>query len=137
MVHVNEVWCRPCPTNLHSPTHHLHNTRTLLLLCPMQHRYIGQTALHTAFSCGGQVPDVAIPHYKDARMQHSQSRPASTNQLFPGTLHNVSPSPWWRRSRTRELQATFQSMMSGTPRNCAGHPSIQCSFDHFPLHQIC
>ena len=20
MVHVNEVWCRPCPTNLHSPT---------------------------------------------------------------------------------------------------------------------
>ena len=37
-------------------------------------RYIGQTAPHTAFSCGEQVPDVAIPHYRDARMQHSQSR---------------------------------------------------------------
>ena len=38
---------------------------------PMQHRCIGP---HTAFSCGEQVPDVAIPHYRDARMQHSQSR---------------------------------------------------------------
>ena len=55
-------------------THHLHDTSTLLLLCPMQQRYIGPTAPHTAFSCGEQVPDVAIPHYKDARMQHSQSR---------------------------------------------------------------
>ena len=71
---VNEVWCRPCPTNLQSPTHHLHNTTTLLLLCPMQPRYIGQTASHTAFGCGRQVPDVAVPHYRDARMQHSQSR---------------------------------------------------------------
>ena len=43
-------------------------------ICPMQPRYIGQTAPHTAFSCGEQVPDVAVPHYKDARMQHSQSR---------------------------------------------------------------
>ena len=33
--------------------------------------YIGQTASCTAFSCGGQVPDVAVPHYRDARMQHS------------------------------------------------------------------
>ena len=51
---------------------HLHDTRTLLLLCPMQHRYIGQTAPHTAISCGEQVPDVTISHYRDARMQHSQ-----------------------------------------------------------------
>ena len=71
---VNEVWCRPCPTNLQSPTHHLHDTSTLLLLCPMQPRYIGHTAPHTAFGCGEQVPDVALPHYKDAKMQHSQSR---------------------------------------------------------------
>ena len=41
---------------------------------PMLQRYIGQTAPHTAFSCGEQVPDVAIPHYRDARMQHSQNR---------------------------------------------------------------
>ena len=41
---------------------------------PVQPCYIGQTAPHTAFSCGEQVPDVAIPHYRDARMQHSQSR---------------------------------------------------------------
>ena len=26
---------------------------------------------YTAFSCGRQVPDVAVPHYRDARMQHS------------------------------------------------------------------
>ena len=45
---------------------HLHDTSTLLLLCPMQQRYIGQTAPRTAFSCGEQVPDVAIPHYRDA-----------------------------------------------------------------------
>ena len=38
------------------------------------------TSLHWAYglpytlSCGRQVPDVGIPHYKDARMQHSQSR---------------------------------------------------------------
>ena len=30
----------------------------------MQPRYIGQTAPLTAFSCGDQVPDVAVPHYK-------------------------------------------------------------------------
>ena len=29
MVHVNEVWCRPCPTNLHSPTHNNPHTTTL------------------------------------------------------------------------------------------------------------
>ena len=34
-------------------------------------RYIGHTASLTAFSCGRQVPDVGIPHYRDARMQHS------------------------------------------------------------------
>ena len=36
--------------------------------------YTGQTAPLTAFSCGEQVPDVGMPHYRDARMQHSQSR---------------------------------------------------------------
>ena len=41
---------------------------------PMQPRYIGQTAPLTAFSCGEQVPDVGLPHYRDARMQHSQSK---------------------------------------------------------------
>ena len=68
---------------------------------PMQPRYIGQTAPLTAFSCGEQVPDVALPHYKDARMQHSPSRQlalpgvttavapkgvqASTNEVFPAS----------------------------------------------------
>ena len=66
----NPLILRRCVCSCIMPNH-LHNTRTLLLLCPMQHRYIGQTAPHTAFSCGEQVPDVAIPHYKDARMQHS------------------------------------------------------------------
>ena len=49
-------------------------TSAYLLLCPMQHRCIGQTAPHTASSCGEQVPGVAVPHYRDARMQHSHSR---------------------------------------------------------------
>ena len=52
VVHVNEVWCRPCPTNLHSPTHHLHDTRALPLLCPMQPCYIGHTASLTASAEG-------------------------------------------------------------------------------------
>ena len=65
------------------------------------------TSLHWAYgppyslSCGRQVPDVGIPHYRDARMQHSQSRqpalpgvttavaprrvPASTNEVFPAS----------------------------------------------------
>ena len=67
----------------------------------MQPRYIGQTAPLTAFSCGEQVLDVVLPHYKDARMQHSQRRPlalpgvttavapkavpASTNEVFPAS----------------------------------------------------
>ena len=89
------------PIHTQHTIHHLHNTSTLLLLCQMQHRYIGHTASHTASSCGEQVPDVAIPHYEDARMQHSQSRPlallgvttavapkavpASTNEVFPAS----------------------------------------------------
>ena len=66
---------------------HLHDTRTLLLLCPMQHRYIGKTAPHTAFSCGEQVPDVTISHHRDARMQHSQSR----QPALPGVTTAVAP----------------------------------------------
>ena len=68
----NEVWCRPFPTNLRSPIHHC--------LIPAQRHAqcnnvtLGTTVLHTAFSCGEQVPDEAIPHYRVARMQHSQSR---------------------------------------------------------------
>ena len=49
-------------------------TRALLLLCPMQPRYIGHTAPLTASAVGDRSHDVDIPHYKDARMQHSQSR---------------------------------------------------------------
>ena len=45
---------------------------------PRQPCYLGHTAPLTPFSCGGQVPDVDIPHYRDARMQHSQSRQTST-----------------------------------------------------------
>ena len=41
---------------------------------PMQPCYIGQTAPLTACSCGEQVLDVVLPHYKDVRMQHSQNR---------------------------------------------------------------
>ena len=54
-----------------------------------------------SLSCGGQVPDVGMPHYRDARMQHSQRTqpalpgettvvaprgvPASTNEVFPAS----------------------------------------------------
>ena len=41
---------------------------------PRQPCYLGYTAPLTAFSCGGRIPDVGLPHYWDARMQHSQSR---------------------------------------------------------------
>ena len=98
---VNDWWCCSFPTSLRTPIHHLHDTSTLLLLCPMQPRYIGHTAPHTAFGCGEQVPDVVVPHYGDARMQHSQSTqpalpgvttahaprgvPASTNEVFPAS----------------------------------------------------
>ena len=38
-------------------------TRALLLLCPMQPRYIGHGPPYS-LSCGRQVPDVRIPHYR-------------------------------------------------------------------------
>ena len=68
----------PQPTSNHRTiTAH----QSILLLCPMQHRCIGQTAVLTAFSCGEQVPDVGLPHYRDARMQHSPMQ-------CPSTLHS-------------------------------------------------
>ena len=67
-------------------------TRALLLLCPMQHCYIGRTASHTAFSCGRQVPDVAVPHYRDARMQHSPMQCPSYTAPRVGNSCGVSRS---------------------------------------------
>ena len=37
---------------------------------PRQLCYLGCAAPSYSLSCGGQVPDVAGPHYRDARMQH-------------------------------------------------------------------
>ena len=74
----NEVWWRPCPTNLH------HHSITALHQCTQARDYhscFAQSNIITlaygppySLSCGRQVPDVSIPHYRDARMQHSRSR---------------------------------------------------------------
>ena len=95
----NEVWCCPCPTNQRTPIHHCltpaqrHaqcNNVTLGRRLPIQPSAEGNKSLMWGF-----------PHYKDARMQHSQSRkpalpgvttavaprgvPASTNEVFPAS----------------------------------------------------
>ena len=49
-MHVNEVWCRPCPTNLHSPTQHTHthnNTHTTHTHTTQQHTHHTHTHQHT------------------------------------------------------------------------------------------
>ena len=87
------VYCTGCgAVRGASVSSHLHDTSTLLLLCPMQPRYIGHTAPHTAFGCGEQVPDVAIPHYKDARMQHSPMQCPSYTAPRVGNLCGLSRS---------------------------------------------
>ena len=87
---------------------------------PRQPCYLGHTVPLAAFSCGGRVPDVCLPHYRDARMQHSQSRqlalpgvttavapsgvPASTNEVFP-----ASPTQSGNKgSRNKTRQSSFQ-----------------------------
>ena len=128
----------PTTNNLQPTTYHLPPTTYHLYLLPTTttttitalHQSITfvlptVTSLHRAYglpyslSCGRQVPDVGIPHYRDARMQHSQSRqpalpgvtttvaprgvPASTNEVFP-----TSPTYRERRQNTENL-ATGQA----------------------------
>ena len=87
------------PTSNHRPITALHQSITFVLpkAIPLPWAYGPPYSL----SCGGQVPDVGIPHYRDARMQHSQSGqpalpgvstvvaprgvPASTNEVFPAS----------------------------------------------------
>ena len=57
----NEVWWRPCPTILQPPF-------------PVQLSLHWAYGLPCSLSCGRQVSDVGIPYYRDAKMQHSQSR---------------------------------------------------------------
>ena len=72
----NEVWWRPYPTNLPPPpittdtSAHMKETPHVPKATLLPWAYGPPYSL----SCGGQVPDVGIPHYRDARMQHSQSR---------------------------------------------------------------
>ena len=76
-------------------------------ICPMQPRYFGQTAPLTAFSCGKQVPDVALPHYKDAKMQHTQSRPLAP----PGVTTAVAP---------KAVPAPTNEVFPASPTQCSG-----------------
>ena len=69
----NEVWWCPYSTSFaHRTITALQQSITLVVA--------NATSLHWAhghpysLSCGRQVPYVGIPHYRDARMQHSQSR---------------------------------------------------------------
>ena len=82
----NEVRCRPYPAILPSPFHHCltpaHTGKRLpQLLCPMQPRYIGRKAPHTASAVGDRsltwpyhitgTPGCSTPKVDN---QHSQSR---------------------------------------------------------------
>ena len=79
----NEVWWRPYPTNLPPPSHHS-PTPTHTCKRPPHLFSHKATSLPWAYgppyslSCGGQVPDVGIPHYRDARMQHCPKQTTST-----------------------------------------------------------
>ena len=62
----------PYPTNLHPSDHHC---LTPVLTCTQCNLVtLGRRLPLQLAAVGNQVPDVVLPHYKDARMQHSQSR---------------------------------------------------------------
>ena len=82
----NEVWWCPYPTNLRPPSHHRPTPVRTRMRPPFVFlRSTKATSLPWicgppySLSCGGQVPDVGMPHYRDARMQHRQcTQPALT-----------------------------------------------------------
>ena len=90
----NEVWWSTYPTNLQPPSHHRptpEQTRVRLPFCfPDSTK---ATLLPWAYGtpcslgCGRQVPDVGMPHYRDARMQH----PQRTQPALPGVTTVVAP----------------------------------------------
>ena len=100
----------------------------------MQHRCIGQTAPLTAFSCGEQVPVVATPHYRDARMQHSPMQCLSYTAPRVGKLCGLSRSrsalsPVRLRERPRHYRCCpFQQKLREVtcavpgPRRCPHSP---------------
>ena len=95
----------------HAPhTHTTHHTQHPFTYMTPEHYFccaqcnivtLGRRLPIQPSAVGRQVPDVAIPHYRDARMQHSQRRqpalpgvttalapralPASTNEVFPAS----------------------------------------------------
>ena len=78
----------------------------------MQHRYIGQTAPHTAFSCGEQVPDVAIPHYRGRQDAALPCAVSSHTAHRVGKLRGLSRSrnakcPVRLRERPRHFRCTL------------------------------
>ena len=75
----NEVRCRPHPASLPSPFHHCltpaHTGKRLPVVLPnATSLHLADGSTYSPSAVGNRSLDVAIPHYRDARMQHSQSR---------------------------------------------------------------
>ena len=74
---VRIVCAMTCGGGPTQPTYH-HHSITALHQCTQARVYhsccaqCNHETLGVRLNCGREVPDVAIPHYRDARMQHSK-----------------------------------------------------------------
>ena len=101
-------------------------------------RYLKNAATLTA-SAVGQVPDVGMPHYRDARMQHTQR----TQPALPGVTTVVAPRECQHplTECSLHLQRKFQENKSFCNKTRSVHgqkmlvkPSLQLSIQTLMLN---
>ena len=97
MVHVNEVWCRPCPTNLHSPTHDTRNNAHTTIPIPPT-LALARPRTHSVHDTGQRnnkqrsKSDVQQPHTTYMRRDPTRLAVSCLDLGTPGTLHMRQPS---------------------------------------------
>ena len=77
----NYLFCFPDSRRMRHSSHEGESTGASQ---PRQLRYLWICGSPYSLSCGGQVPDVGMPHYRDARVQHRPVQCPST--LYAGWL---------------------------------------------------
>ena len=101
------------------------------LFCPMQLSLHWAYGLPNSLGCGRQVPDVAIPHYRDAMMQHSpmhslEQRPQSRPEECQHPLTKCSLHP--QRKREDKILRLLQRLTSARDQNLFSQHAIDAFF---------
>ena len=118
----NEVWWCPFPTSRQPPDHHCLTpalTHTQGNLVTLGIRLPSQSS-----AVGGQVPDVGLPHCRDARIQHSQSR----QPALPGVTTVVAP---------RRVPASTDEVFPASPTQSRNKCSRDKTRDHLDKRRFC